>query len=269
MTRTRMSALEFLADELRRARIKRNMSQEELARRINYSASLVSMVEIARRTPSQDFIRRVDEVLETDGLLGRMLTLVSLESGPAWFRPWVAVEQEASCYWWFEISVLPGLLQTEEYARAVLSSGGLRSPDEVEQLVAGRMQRQQVLHRDRPPQLVAVLDESILRRGVAGRAEVMRDQLDHLVALGNQPHIHLHVVPAEVGVYAGLAGPFIVAGYDDGTWVAHVDNPVRAHVLDVSEEIARLHRRWESVRGEALSRRQSLTLIEEVAKTWS
>ena len=269
MTKPQLSTLDLLAGELRRLRAERGLSQEDLARQINYSSSLVGMVEIGRRTPSLDFVRRADEVLESGGLLGRILPLVSLETAPAWFRPWVAVEQEAAILWWFEMSVLPGLLQTEAYARAVLRDGGLVPEDEVERRLGARLQRQQILDRSQPPQLVAVVDESILRRAVADHFDVMREQLDHLVQLAARPHVHLHVIPAEVGVHAGVAGPFILAGHADGTWVAHLDSPLRAQVLDRSEEIASLHRRWESVRSEALSRRQSLALMQEVAKTWS
>ncbi|MEU4639066.1 helix-turn-helix transcriptional regulator [Micromonospora sp. NPDC023814] len=269
MTRPQLSTLDLLAGELRRLRTERGLSQEELARRINYSGSLVGMVEIGRRTPSLDFVRRADEALDSGGLLGRILPLVSVETAPAWFRPWVAVEQEAATLWWFEISVLPGLLQTEAYARAVLSDGGLVPDAEVEERVTARLQRQQILDRAQPPQLVAVIDETILRRPVPDRFGVMREQLDHLIELAARPHIHLHVIPAEVGVHAGVAGPFILAGYADGGWVAHLDSPLRAQVLDRAEEIASLHRRWESVRSEALSRRQSLALMQEVAKTWS
>ncbi|SCL52761.1 helix-turn-helix domain-containing protein [Micromonospora peucetia] len=269
MTGSQLSTLDLLAGELRRLRVERGLSQEELARLINYSGSLVGMVEIGRRTPSLDFVRRADEALESGGLLGRILPLVSLETAPAWFRPWVAVEQEAATLWWFEISVLPGLLQTEEYARVVLQDGGLVPDAEVEERVAARLQRQQILDRAQPPQLVAVIDEMILRRPVADRFGVMSEQVDHLIELAARPHVHLHVIPAEVGVHAGMAGPFILAGYDDGGWVAHLDSPLRAQVLDRAEEIASLHRRWESVRSEALSRRQSLALMQEVAKTWS
>ncbi|MFG3697412.1 Scr1 family TA system antitoxin-like transcriptional regulator [Micromonospora sp. NPDC047620] len=269
MTRPQLSTLDLLAGELRRLRTERGLSQEELARRINYSGSLVGMVEIGRRTPSLDFVRRADEALDSGGLLGRILPLVSVETAPAWFRPWVAVEQEAATLWWFEISVLPGLLQTEGYARAILAGGGLHCPDQIEQRVTARLQRQQILDRAQPPQLVAVIDEGILRRPVVDQLGVMREQLEHLIALAARPHVHLHVVPTEVGVYPGLAGPFILAGYADGGWVAHLDSPLRAQVLDRAEEIASLHRRWESVRSEALSRRQSLALMQEVAKTWS
>ncbi|WP_327030506.1 helix-turn-helix transcriptional regulator [Micromonospora sp. NBC_01740] len=269
MTGSQLSALDLLAGELRRLRAERGLSQEELARRINYSGSLVGMVEIGRRTPSLDFVRRADEALDSGGLLGRILPLVSLETAPAWFRPWVAVEQEAATLWWFEISVLPGLLQTEAYARAVLEDGGLVTGAEVEERMAARLQRQQILDRAQPPQLVAVVDESVLHRPVVDQFGVMREQIEHLIELAARPHIHLHVIPAEVGVHAGVAGPFILAGYADGGWVAHLDSPLRAQVLDRAEDIASLHRRWESVRSEALPRRQSLVLMQEVAKTWS
>jgi transcriptional regulator with XRE-family HTH domain len=126
----RVSTLEFLAGELRRARTAAELSQEDLARAINYSSSLVGMVETARRTPSRDFAERVDEVLKTGGLISRALRLVSFDTAPAWFKPWLTVEQEAATLWWYEVSVLPGLLQTEDYARAILRCGGLLTPDQ-------------------------------------------------------------------------------------------------------------------------------------------
>jgi hypothetical protein len=140
------------------------------------------MVETARRTPSADFLARADDALHTGGLLTRLLALVDLDPATAWFKPWLEVEQEAACLWWFENAVLPGLLQTEGYAREVFRSGGLYDADEVERRVAARLDRQRILDRADPPQLVAVIDESVLRRPVAGDPEVMRAQLAHLAA---------------------------------------------------------------------------------------
>ncbi|MEH1012633.1 helix-turn-helix transcriptional regulator [Micromonospora sp. CPCC 206060] len=269
MAGPRMSTLEFLAGELRRARTAAGLSQEDLAQQINYSQSLVSMIEQARRTPGLDFMTRADDVLHTDGLLVRLQALVHIESAPPWFREWMAVEQEVAALWSFEVSVLPGLLQTEDYARAVLATGGLLPEDRAERLITSRMQRQAVLTRDRPPQFVAVFDEQILHRPVGGRA-VMREQLAHLVEMGRRPHIQIHVVPADVGEYPGLAGPFVLGCYDDGTRVVHLDTPLHGQVIDRPEDVANLNRRWEAVRGEALSRRQSAELIAKVAEElWS
>lgn len=97
-----------------------------------------------------------------------------------WFRPWAELEQDAISIRSYQPLLVPGLLQTEGYARAVLATGGLVPPVEVEQIVAGRLRRQSILTAAAPPQLVAVIDEVVLRRLVGDRA-VMADQLTHLV----------------------------------------------------------------------------------------
>ncbi|WP_329007866.1 DUF5753 domain-containing protein [Micromonospora rifamycinica] len=158
MTGGPMSTLEFLGAELRRARRERGLSQEDLAQQISYSSSLVGMVEIGHRTPSQDFITRTDAALEAGGLFERLLTLVRADSAPPWLREWISVEREATLIRWFEPSLIPGLLQTEQYARAVLEWGGLLRPPEVEQRLTSRLERQEVLARDSAPQFIALLD---------------------------------------------------------------------------------------------------------------
>lgn len=263
-----VSTLEFFGHELRRARKERGLSQEDLAQKINYSSSLVGMVEIGQRTPSQDFVTRVDAALETGGLFERLLTLVRLDAAPPWLREWITVEREATLLRWFEPSLVPGLLQTEAYARAVLSGGGLLSEGEIDQRVTSRLERQAILFQEKPPQFVAVIDEAVLRRAI-GEPAVMTEQYEHLLRMSERPHIHLHVVPASVGMHPGLAGGFILAKTVEGGEIAHLDNQLRAQVTDRPEDVDTLQRAWENVRGEALPRRASRDLIREVTKSWT
>ncbi|WP_431921195.1 helix-turn-helix domain-containing protein [Micromonospora wenchangensis] len=268
MTGGPMSTLEFLGAELRRARRERGLSQEDLAQRISYSSSLVGMVEIGHRTPSQDFITRADAALEAGGLFERLLALVRADSAPPWLREWISVEREATLIRWFEPSLVPGLLQTEAYARAVLHGGGMLRESEIEQRVSSRMDRQAVLTRERPPEVVAVIDEAVLRRGI-GEPAVMIEQFEHLLRLTEHSHISVHVVPADAGMHAGLAGPFILVRVPDGGEVVHLDSALRAHITDRPDDVDSLQRRWESLRGEALPRRASRDLIRELAKSWT
>ncbi|RKN44428.1 helix-turn-helix domain-containing protein [Micromonospora endolithica] len=260
--------LGFLRDQLRRARQTRGLSQEELGRLINYSSSAVSAVELGHHHLNPDYLGRVDTVLETGGLFVSLLELIRLHAAPDWFRPWEEVEREATALRWYDPTVIPGLLQTETYARAMLRAGPLLTDDEVDKRVLARMARQAVLTRDEPPQLVAVLDEQALRRQVGDRA-TMREQLEHLLTIGGTPHVQVRIVPAETPWHVGLAGPFVLARLADGTEVAHLDNQLRGHTVDGPNDLATLGRRWETVAGEALPRRQSARLIEEVAKTWT
>ncbi|MFI7647137.1 Scr1 family TA system antitoxin-like transcriptional regulator [Micromonospora sp. NPDC049460] len=185
-----------------------------------------------------------------------------------WFRPWAELEQDATSIRSYEPLLVPGLLQSEGYARAVLGTGGLLSAAEVDQIVAGRLERQEILCREEPPQLVVVIDEVVLRRPVAGRA-VMAEQLAHLAAMAQREHVQIRVIPAEGPWHTGLAGPFVLARLRDGVEVAYLDNQLRGQMVTDGIDVASLGRRWESVTGEALPCRRSIALIREVAQTWT
>ncbi|HEY0699019.1 MAG TPA: DUF5753 domain-containing protein, partial [Micromonospora sp.] len=161
-----------------------------------------------------------------------------------------------------------GLLQTEAYARAVLSSSGLAQPNEVEQQVTARLARQQILFGERPPMFMPVIDEIALRRPVGG-VTVMREQLAHLCKLSEMPRIRLQVVPISAGAYAGLIGPFVIATPETGDEIAYLEGQVRGHVLDRPGDVSTLIQIWDNIRGFALSQQQSVELIAEVEQTWS
>jgi len=189
--------------------------------------------------------------------------------GKAWFRPWEEIEREAVALRSYEPLVVPGLLQTEGYARAMLHVGGVNTADEVERIVLTRLERQTILTGARPPFLVMVIDEVVLRRLVADRA-VMHDQLRHLIALTeSHPHVQIRVIPAGVPWHTGLAGPFALARLADGHEFAYLDNQLRGEIHAAHDDIATLGRRWDSVSGEALPREASIDLIKEVAQSWT
>jgi hypothetical protein len=163
---------------------------------------------------------------------------------------------------------IPGLLQTEAYARATLA-GEVLSSAEVDNLVAARIGRQGLLRRDRPPLLVAVIDESVLRRSLKGDRAMMVEQLAHLAECATLPAIQVFIVPMSTGMYPGLGGPFTIAELPEGNRVVHVDSQAEAQIIERTTDIATLERRWECVRGEALSRAHSLDLIREAAASWT
>ncbi|MFY1700344.1 Scr1 family TA system antitoxin-like transcriptional regulator [Micromonospora sp. WMMA1923] len=188
---------------------------------------------------------------------------------PIWFRPWQDIESEAVLLRSYESTVLPGLLQTEAYARAVLTGGGLLPRQDIERHVANRLARQAILARpENPPRLAAVVDESVLRRPVGGRA-TMREQLTALVTAAQAEHVRIQVVPATVGAYAGLNGPFVLATADDHQMAGYLDNQLQGTVVSDADDIAAILNVWENVRAEALSHWQSVDLISEVAETWT
>ncbi|GAA0361300.1 DUF5753 domain-containing protein [Actinoallomurus spadix] len=169
-------------------------------------------------------------------------------------RDWLAEERRSSALRAFELAVVPGLLQTPDYARTVL--------DGDEAAVTARLDRQAILKNENPPTLRCVLDETVLTRGF-GDAAVMRDQLEHLVN-SVAPRLAVQIVPSGVR-YEGLAGAFTIATVN-GSDVAYIDTAVRGLVTSNPEDIACIIDVWESIRTFALSQRESIELIKKVAE---
>ncbi len=139
------SALVMFARELQAARSKAGLSRELLASKINYSASLIGMVEACRRVPGLDFARRCDQVFATTGTFARMQEFLRTAPFPAWFRPFVEYEARATALRGFEHVLVPGLAQTAGYARAVLATRPNTSDEQVEEFVTARLERQVIL----------------------------------------------------------------------------------------------------------------------------
>ncbi|MFK3979451.1 DUF5753 domain-containing protein [Micromonospora sp. NPDC050397] len=218
------------------------------------------------RIPQPRRRAQVAQILNKD--VGDLWPDVLKRKEPAWFRQWADIEREAISLRWFELAWVPGLLQTEGYARATLA-GETLSASTIDQLVSARIERQVVLNRDQAPLFIAVVDELVLRRAPHGDRALMREQCGRLAECATLPSVSVHVVPLSVGMYPGHGGPFILAELPDGGRTAHVDSQAEAQVLNQPDHVATLERRWERIRGEALSRSQSLDLIREAATSWT
>jgi transcriptional regulator with XRE-family HTH domain len=265
-----MSAAEILLDELRHARTSRGMNQDEFGRFISYSGTHVSAVETGTRPPTGDYMTAIDNALKTGGIFARLLErLAALDMAPVWLREWITFEEQAKALRWYEPAFVPGLLQTEAYARATLHAGGLLTADQITQRVRSRMERQAILRREDPPHVVIVLDVAVLRRTVDEDRALMREQLEHLAAVADLSHVQIHVVPDDAGLYPGLQGGFILATMPDETTVGHIDYQVRSQTVSGAGEIATLQKTWEAILRDALPRRPSTDLIKEMAKTWT
>jgi transcriptional regulator with XRE-family HTH domain len=263
------SALSIFADELRRARAASGLSQDQLADKIAYSSSLVAMVESRRRIPSLDFAQRCDEAMRTGGSLGRLHPLVAGEAYPSWFRPFVELEKTATSLQWWEPVLIPGLLQTQEYARAILRASRPRDTDaRIDEMVTARLARQEILRRHNPPDLWVIIDEGVLRRPV-GDAGVMTGQLDQLIAAARDPWITIQVVPSSAGAHPGLLGPFVIAGFAASPDVAYLDNALTGQVVERADDVRHVSVLYDTLRAEALPSRASIDLITEVARTWT
>jgi transcriptional regulator with XRE-family HTH domain len=262
------SASALFAAELQAARARAGLSQEELAARINYSPSLVAMVESMRRVPRLDFAQRCDEALATTGTFARLHEHLRTAPFPSWFRPFVQHEAEAVALRWFEQTLVPGLLQTAEYAHAVLSTRIGANEDDVDQLVASRLERQAILDRDDPPLLWVVIDEGVLRRPVGG-SDVMGVQVEHLTEMAGRPSVVIQVIPSAVGAHEGLTGSFVIADFASAPSIVYLETALTGLVVERREDVSAVTLRYETLKTEALPRAASLDLLREVAKTWT
>jgi hypothetical protein len=160
---------------------------------------------------------------------------------PQWFKPYVDLESAATLIRSYEGQFVPGLLQTEDYMRAVIGGADLdQSPEEVERRVALRVARQALLARPDAPRLWAVVDEAALRRPVGGR-EVMRGQLERLIDATKLPNVTLQILPFAVGAHRGMAGAFSVLRFADGELpdVVYLEHLTNAVYLDKRDEVER------------------------------
>lgn len=268
MAPKRETALELWGYEFARAREAAGFSsQVALAGHegVHVSVSLIKHWETGRRLPSREDLADCEKVLGTNGYLGRLLEKwVSREVPAEWRDKWVSAEARATLIHNFELSVIPGLLQTENYARAVLRHNRRTSID-IEEGVRARLARQAILTDGNPPTCLFVIDEYALRRNLGGR-EVMAEQLIRLRELAEQPDIIVQTVPSGAEYYAGC--PFMIVRFD-GTEIANLDDALRGQIIEGRDEIAELTRIWEDIRRAALSPKESLKLIEKVTAEWT
>jgi transcriptional regulator with XRE-family HTH domain len=261
------SGLTLFAAELTAARAKAGLSQNELATRITYSESLVSLIETARRVPSLDFARRCDEALGTPGTFARLQQHARLTPLPSWFRPWAEIEAVATQLRLFEHSLIPGLLQTEEYARAVLCEEPNTTEDDLAGLVAARLARQAVLSSEhRPPLVAVILDESALTRPIGG-AKVMHEQLMYLAHMAEKPSITIQVMPTSAGAHCCQTGAFAVADVDGGG-AAYLETVTDGYIAESPSVIARVILKFDTLRSDALPRKASRELIMKRAEDY-
>jgi transcriptional regulator with XRE-family HTH domain len=253
----------IFAFELRRHRRLACLTQRQLAERIGFSDSMVNLVELAKRRPSERFAELCDRALGLDGTMARLYTATTWRQAPEHFRPWLDEEQEATDLRCWEPTIVPGLLQTEGYARQILGASPGITGDQVEERLAGRMQRRAMLNRARPPALGVVMDEAVIRRNVGG-AVVMGEQLRFLLEIAQHPQVTIQIVPSTTEVHCGLVGGFIIAERNGSAYAAYAEAQPYGRTVDDQATIARLVRRYDAIRSEAVPFKQSLRLIEEV-----
>ncbi|TQS25856.1 helix-turn-helix transcriptional regulator [Microbispora sp. KK1-11] len=246
--------------ELRHYRQAAGLTQAQLAQKVHFSESLISGIETGQLPASPEFAQCCDEVLSTGGALHRLLDWRKGQVFPSWFGKWRDKEQVATALRTYQPLVIPGLLQTEAYARVLLSGD--------ETAVAARLDRQRILAREdpRPPILRCVVDEAVLHRPI-GEALVMREQLNHLLAMVS-PRLSIQVVPH--GMHSGLLGGFSIATLDGGNVLVYMETAVRGLTTSDQEDVTAAIECFEAIRTEALPLSMSTDLIRKtVEERWT
>lgn len=236
------------------------MSQRELAVRTLISYQMIGAIERAQRAPRKQFIELADRELGAQGALLRLRPGVR-ESYQRWFRRYVDLEREAKIIYDFQADAIPGLFQTEGYARTVLGAGWPPVDDmQMEAELTARMARQDVLRRDPAPLFSAIIDESVLCRRV-GSKEIMENQMEHLVYLSQNPNIRIQVLAFRSGAHAAMNGSFKVLVMNDGARLAYAEIPSSGRVISEPEDVEQYSLWFGALQSQALSPNESVDFI--------
>jgi transcriptional regulator with XRE-family HTH domain len=265
------SLVDFFGAELRKYRTDAGLSQPQLAESLGCTATWIGKIETGESCPSEATALDLDTYFTTNGTFWRLWRLIK-QAGknlalPPWLPQFIELEAEANSHQSFEAQVIPGLLQTEAYARAVMSAG--QTPKALDERVAARMERQAIHNRDNPPRMWFVLDEAVIRRPIGGH-EVMRQQLEHLLKLMDEAlHLQIRVLPFSSATYAGLDGSFRILGFENKPDIAYHEGPEISQLIEDPAIVAEYAVRFDLVMGEALPRVESLKMITSALEDYT
>ncbi|MFH8613804.1 Scr1 family TA system antitoxin-like transcriptional regulator [Streptomyces sp. NPDC017979] len=244
------------------------LSREEFGALVRFSKHTVASVEQGRRIPDRDFVERAEEALGNTGALRNAAPHLSRQVGLAsWFRQWARLEARAISLYTYECRVMPGLLQTEAYARAVsLSVPPMPEPEKLEQRIAARLARQELLAVTRKPPTAFnfIVEQAVLERWTGGQ-EVTRELLDHVVGLVERNwNVEFQVMPTRMPTHAGLDGPMRLAESPDNQWFAYSEGQQNGRLIVHPKEISLLQQRYAKLRSQALNPEDSLSLLKRM-----
>ncbi|WP_431776523.1 helix-turn-helix domain-containing protein [Streptomyces cucumeris] len=253
---------------LRRLRDERGWTQEELAQRMGCSGTHVSAVETGRRSPTPQFASNADKVLGTGGTLERQSRAVRHPALLEGFPEYVAHEVRAAEIRIFELGIVPGLLQTPEYAEAI-TTGALRrgaiTRHQAEERLALLAERQASLERTPAPVVFAVLDESCIRRPVGGSA-VMAAQLERIAMFAEMPSTVLQIAPYDLGERRPFDLPVYLLTLPDRTAIAYAESAQRGHLERETTAVVPMLTAYHQLQAESLSQAASVAMINQVGK---
>ncbi|MEU9575039.1 helix-turn-helix transcriptional regulator [Streptomyces massasporeus] len=250
--------------QLKLFRERAGMDRARLGTLTGYSASTIASFEQARRIPPPKFIDQADEVLSAGGVLSASRGEVARAQYPAFFRDAAKLEAEAVELHVYANQAVPGLLQTEEYARAIFMMMRPPMADElIEQRVSARLARQGILSSRVAPLASFAIDEAVLRRPIGGRG-VLRGQLEHILLMGERRNVEIQVMPLDREENAGMAGPFTLIETKEGRRIAYAEVQNVSRLQTERERVRALEVKYGIIRAQALTPRESLAYVEKL-----
>ncbi|MFF7652346.1 Scr1 family TA system antitoxin-like transcriptional regulator [Streptomyces sp. NPDC007983] len=240
-------------------------TQEQLAPLLRYSVQTLASIEQGRRFPQREYVERAEELLDAFGVLRAAAKCLVRKPGlAAWFRQWAALEELAISLCSYECRLVPGLLQTEAYARAVFDSGVPPLADgQIEAQLGARQDRQRLL-RDRPNTAFSfIIEEALIRRRTGG-ADVTRELIDHLLEHAALRNIELQIMPLVREEHAGLNGPIRLLETPDNEWLGYSEGQRGGLLISDRKDVSVLQMRYAKLRSQALTPEDSVSLLKQI-----
>ncbi|QKW51965.1 helix-turn-helix domain-containing protein [Streptomyces buecherae] len=259
----------LLGRRLRRARERAELSQRALAELVGYPNTYISRVERNEQLPSEALAQKLDKVLDADDLFAELLALVHEASITRFTSDYVAKEAQANRIEVFTSSVLPGLLQTPEYARETYATGlSMKELPALEQHLSLRVQRQHLLLQDDPPLFWSIVDEAALKR-LPSTGSIMKAQLERVLELSELPRVQVQILPFAQAFHPMMGGSLTLLTMTDGTTSALVESFATVEGIDAPQRVLDLQHRFDVARAQALPEAESRDVIRQYLKEYT
>lgn len=263
--KNRKSSMRALGAVVAHFRMRAKLTQRALAELLCVHEETIASIEQGRRALLPDLAEQLDRILDTRGALTVLLKhLPEQDKYPVWAQAYMDLEQEAVALSWYESVVIPGLLQTEEYARATFrSTVPALSEEEIELRVTARMERHAVLQRKPAVTASFVISEAAVRSRLGG-SRVMREQLRHLRACADLTGVSIQIMPLDRESHAALDGPFIVLETPEHRLLAYVEVHRGSRLVSDPDEVSILSRKYGMLRTQALNVEETKGLLDRL-----
>ncbi|MFB7396196.1 Scr1 family TA system antitoxin-like transcriptional regulator [Streptomyces sp. NPDC056191] len=258
-------SLKAFGEVVKAFRKRAGLTQEQFAPLVGYSVPMVASIEQGRRLPSKEFVDRTEEVLDSFDVIRAAAKHLTRKAGLAkWFEAWAELEPLAVTLYTFEPRLAPGLLQTTAYARTLFEKQlPAMSDDRIESNLVARMERTHILTEHPESIFSFVIEEHALRRQVA-TPEVVREQIDNIIELGERRNIDIQIMPRSRGHHAGLDGPLCLLETGENTWYAYSEGQGTGQLISDPKVVSVLHQRYARMRTQALSVEATVGLLREI-----